>query len=110
MNVRLSVSLFLLLLLAACGSQPELDSSITDQEPAETDLEYDVNAAEETYIASCIRCHGGDLSGQSGPSLIDNGFTPDEIQEILRNGQGTMPPINLQDEEAENLAKWLSTQ
>ncbi|MDQ0207570.1 c-type cytochrome [Alkalicoccobacillus murimartini] len=110
MTFRLSIMMVLLLFLAACGSAPELDSTITEQDPIETDLDINVDAAQETYATSCIRCHGGDLSGASGPSLIDNPFTPEEIKEIIENGQGTMPPISLSDDDKENLANWLSTQ
>ena len=110
MKLLVSTIMLLLLFLTACGSQQGLDPEIADQEPIETDLDINVDAAQETYSASCIQCHGGDLSGLSGPSLIDNDFTPEDIQEIIINGQRAMPPIQLSDDDTENLANWLSTQ
>ncbi|WLD91811.1 menaquinol-cytochrome c reductase cytochrome b/c subunit [Alkalihalobacillus sp. AL-G] len=41
---------------------------------------------------TCIGCHGGNLAGASGPSLIGTGLTPEEIGNIAKNGTGNMPP------------------
>ncbi|WLR43723.1 c-type cytochrome [Bacillus carboniphilus] len=39
----------------------------------------------------CLSCHGNNLEGGAGPSLVDTGLTPEEIAEIAVNGQGDMP-------------------
>ncbi|WP_257351774.1 menaquinol-cytochrome c reductase cytochrome b/c subunit [Pseudalkalibacillus decolorationis] len=40
---------------------------------------------------TCIGCHGGNLSGGSGPSLIGTGLSAEEIANIAKNGTGAMP-------------------
>ncbi|WP_349407559.1 menaquinol-cytochrome c reductase cytochrome b/c subunit [Pseudalkalibacillus sp. SCS-8] len=39
----------------------------------------------------CIGCHGNNLQGGSGPSLIGTGLAPEEIADIAKNGVGSMP-------------------
>ncbi|WP_010097023.1 cytochrome c550 [Ornithinibacillus scapharcae] len=67
---------------------------------------------EEIYEASCVACHGADLSGGMGPALSAVGaeLSVDEIKEIITNGKGQMPPQSgtLKSEEIEIISKWLS--
>jgi cytochrome c550 len=63
--------------------------------------------------ASCLACHGQDLSGGAGPALNKIGaqLSVDEIQEIITNGtDGGMPAQKgkLSDEEISIIAKYLS--
>lgn len=62
------------------------------------------------YAQSCVSCHGADLSGTVGPDLTQIGskLSSDEITEIVLNGQGDMPPVDLSPEDADILAEWLS--
>ncbi|GGG13768.1 cytochrome c-551 [Lysinibacillus alkalisoli] len=53
---------------------------------------------EEIAKSSCIGCHGGDLSGASGPDI--RGLEEDHIADVAMNGQGGMPAI-LAGKEAE---------
>ncbi|BAD62771.1 hypothetical protein J1TS1_27670 [Shouchella clausii] len=95
--------------VGACSKTEEPTNPPAQNETIEIG-DYDAVAAEASYQASCIRCHGDQLEGGSGPSLVANGFAPTEIEEILENGRGAMPPQSLADDERENLANWLADQ
>ena len=49
-----------------------------------------VEAGEKIYQANCTGCHGADLQGGIGPSLVDSvwihGGTPDEVVRIITVG------------------------
>ncbi|ADC49161.1 cytochrome c551 [Alkalihalophilus pseudofirmus OF4] len=108
--------------LTACGGGDEAappvdeESPAVDEAPADepaddaTAGDYDAESARATYEQSCIACHGGDLQGASGPALVGTGLSAAEIQDIIQNGQGSMPAQNLDDDEAANLAAWLEAQ
>ena len=101
-------------MVGACSAK-----ELEEREPLETENEnenlvigeYNENAAEDSYQASCISCHGGQLQGLSGPALVDNGLSPESIKEILQSGQGFMPAQTyLSDNEMNNLSNWLADQ
>lgn len=98
------------LVLGACGG----GADDTDDGAADTgdggDTTETAGAAEEIYKDSCASCHGGDLSGGMGPELTGNGLSADEISNIIENGQGSMPPVNLSEEDRSEVANWLSNQ
>ncbi len=106
--------------LTACGggtTEPEPDVEAPADEPTDETADeeaasgdFDVTAAEETYQKSCIGCHGQNLEGVSGPALENNDLSASEILTILENGRGSMPAMNLPEDEADNIAKWLETQ
>ncbi|MGG0716463.1 cytochrome c550 [Robertmurraya massiliosenegalensis] len=65
---------------------------------------------EELYQQSgCVSCHGGNYEGGMGPALTGVGdhLSQEEIQDILTNGKGSMPPGLVQGREAE-MAEWLA--
>ncbi len=66
--------------------------------------------AEAIYANSCAACHGDDLSGGVGPDLNSVGasLSAEEIQDIILNGMGDMPPVSVSEDEAAELAEWLS--
>ena len=66
-------------------------------------------APEDIYSNNCMSCHGEDLGGGTGPDLTDVGSSYDasEIVEIIQNGKGQMPAINLDPSNAEKVAEWL---
>ncbi len=46
------------------------------------------------YMQNCARCHGAFGQGKSGnPSLQNTPFSEEQIQQIIRNGRGEMPPF-----------------
>ncbi|MFS8515112.1 MAG: cytochrome c [Planifilum fulgidum] len=63
---------------------------------------------------SCAQCHGENLEGVNGPSLLGVGkkLKAEEIIQIIDNGRGAMPPGTFQgtDEEKKKLAEWLAKQ
>lgn len=64
--------------------------------------------------ATCIGCHGVDLTGGSGPSLTDVGsrLSADDIKEVITKGRGNMPPrmFSGSDDELDQLANYLAEQ
>ncbi|MCA0970056.1 cytochrome c [Halobacillus litoralis] len=65
---------------------------------------------EQLFQNSCASCHGGDLSGGAGPNLQEVGsrYSAEEIQDIIVNGKGSMPPGLYTGEEAQIVAEWLA--
>jgi len=61
---------------------------------------------------SCIGCHAADLKGgPAAPKLVGNTLTAEEIEEIMHNGRGNMPPgaFTGTDEEAKQLAEFIAS-
>lgn len=52
-----------------------------------------IQQGEEVVQKNCIGCHGSDLQGGAGPSLIGLGdrYSTEELIDIITNGRGTMP-------------------
>nr|Q45659.1 RecName: Full=Menaquinol:cytochrome c reductase cytochrome c subunit; AltName: Full=Cytochrome bc complex, cytochrome c subunit [Geobacillus thermodenitrificans]BAA12118.1 cytochrome c1 [Geobacillus stearothermophilus] len=64
-----------------------------EQGKIRAEVEIDTNA-EGYKIAqanTCTSCHGENLSGGAGPSLVGTGLTAEEIAKIAKEGQGSMP-------------------
>lgn len=63
---------------------------------------------EEIAQKNCISCHGGDLTGGMGPSLI--GLDPEHVKEVALNGteSGGMPAILKTEAEAQAVADYIS--
>ncbi|MGM0897099.1 MAG: cytochrome c550 [Bacillota bacterium] len=57
--------------------------------------------------ASCVSCHGSSYEGGVGPSLIGTSLSQEEIEEILINGQGTMPAGTVPEENVSAMAEWV---
>ena len=61
-------------------------------------------------VSSCVSCHGGDLTGGMGPSLV--GLEPDHIVDVLVNGlEGSnfMTPGMKSEAEAQAIADHIAT-
>lgn len=134
----LAILFGLVLVLGACGGgddaaeEPAEDDATTEEEATDdgaadegaeegTEEEagdegvteggtVDTAAAEEVYQANCSACHGADLSGGAGPELtaIGSKLSADEIANIIENGQGGMPPVNLEGDDLVNISNWLA--
>lgn len=65
---------------------------------------------EAHYQSSCIGCHGSSYEGGAGPSLVGVGekLSQEEIQDIVVNGKGSMPPGLVEPDNAEAMAAWLA--
>ncbi len=88
----------------------EAQGKITEEvEIDTTDPGYEVYSG-----AACISCHGDNLEGAVGPTLVGTGLTPEEISEIAVNGikEGgaqVMPPSwDGTDEDLQVLAEFIS--
>ncbi|TQR35252.1 cytochrome C oxidase Cbb3 [Lysinibacillus sphaericus] len=61
---------------------------------------------------SCIGCHAADLKGgPAAPKLLGNTLTADEVEDIIHNGRGKMPPgvFKGTDEEAKQIAEFVAS-
>ncbi|MED3906699.1 menaquinol-cytochrome c reductase cytochrome b/c subunit [Geobacillus thermodenitrificans] len=76
--------------------------------------EVEINTNAEGYkIAqanTCTSCHGENLSGGAGPSLVGTGLTAEEIAKIAKEGQGSMPGgiFKGTDEELQKMAEFIA--
>ncbi|GGP06926.1 c-type cytochrome [Oceanobacillus neutriphilus] len=94
--------LSMLIVLGACGNADDIRN-------ADEDLE----AGEQVYRNNCASCHGADLSGNAGPSLVDVGskYSQEQIADIVQEGIGGMQPQqHVEGEDLEELTSWLSEQ
>lgn len=66
-------------------------------------------AGGEQLVSTCIGCHGGDLTGGMGPSLVDK--DAEHIVDVLVNGiEGTpMTPGMKTPEEAQAIADYITS-
>ena len=64
---------------------------------------------ELVYAEKCAACHGAKGEGGIGPKLAGSKLlqVPGAVEEIVRNGRGTMPAIPLADEEMSALLDYL---
>ncbi|MGE7952754.1 c-type cytochrome [Lysinibacillus xylanilyticus] len=61
---------------------------------------------------TCIGCHAADLKGgPAAPALVGNKLTAEEVEDIIHNGRGGMPPGQFHgtDEEAKQLAEFIAS-
>lgn len=91
-------------LLVACGAGEDNNATTSD-----TSTEDLVAIGQEAVNKSCVGCHGTDLQGVSGPSLIGLGLTKEEIYEIVKNGQGTGMPGGLAKGKERAVAEYLAS-
>ena len=64
-----------------------------EAEEADLELSPEAEAGLVVFNQACTACHaeGGIGDGPIGPNLEGNGLTNEEIQNVINNGQGTMP-------------------
>jgi cytochrome c551 len=97
------------LALAACNgggdnaTEPAQDNNAGGGEKAAAD-------AEKLVQQNCVSCHGQNLEGGVGPSLekVGSKLSQEEIENIILNGQGSMPKGLLQGDDAKAVAAWLA--
>jgi len=99
------------LVLGACGGgDSNGDNNKDGNDNGNNNAATNVSAAEEVYQNKCSGCHGADLGGVSGPGLKEIGakLSAEEISDIIENGTGAMPAVNMSDEDREALSEWLA--
>ncbi len=86
--------LLVTLAVGACTSAAVAPpTKIIEEAPPEVFVEGDMFDPEAFYAAICSNCHGVGYDGGIGPSLIAHGMTPDEVEELLKEGRpGTVMP------------------
>jgi cytochrome c551 len=105
------IALLLSLTLAlACGDKSDDTGSSTDtSSDGGSDGASGLDGA-SLYSSNCSGCHGSDgTNGSGGPSLADEvpGKSDAELIEIMQNGEGSMPPIGVADDEAQAIVDYL---
>ncbi|MGN1399883.1 MAG: cytochrome c551 [Bacillus sp. (in: firmicutes)] len=107
MNKKLlAVLIGTMLTLAACGGDDT--GGKTDNGDAVTTA--DAGREEKLYNNKCASCHGENLEGAFGPALesVGSSMTQEEIEAIIEEGKGGMPPRLLEGDDAANVAAWLA--
>jgi len=108
------LGIFAVILVSILGVNQRNDIEQAEEgEPTEEVQEGEsTDDPEAIFTNNCASCHGDDLTGGMGPDLtqIGNTLSTDEIKEIILNGQGQMPPIDVGDAQAEAIADWLLEQ
>jgi mono/diheme cytochrome c family protein len=88
-----------LLFLVACGGSSTDTASVTG----------DTTAGADVYATSCAACHGASGEGGTGPAMADEvpGKTDAELEDIVLNGEGSMPAVSLGDQDLADLLAYL---
>lgn len=84
-----------------------------EQGKIRAEVEIDKNAEGYKILEAntCLTCHGGNLQGgPAAPSLVGTGLSAEEIANIAKNGQGSMPSgiFKGTDEELQKLAEFVA--
>ncbi|MCR6095120.1 c-type cytochrome [Salipaludibacillus agaradhaerens] len=105
------------LVLSACGGNdtntnepaPENNgNNVENTENAADSGEYDLANGEQVYAQNCAACHGGDLTGASGPGLETH--TAEAVEAAIQEGPGSMPADLVTGEDAADVAAWIESQ
>ncbi|MBN6188626.1 c-type cytochrome [Aneurinibacillus sp. BA2021] len=67
----------------------------------------------KTMANQCLACHGQDLKGGMGPSLVGvvDKLKPEGVAGVLKNGRGAMPPLGASwsDQQMSSMIEYLKT-
>lgn len=105
---RLLALLLPLGLLLACGDKPDddddddEDSAAVEADPDEDEEDVDPDAVgAAAYAETCVACHGSEGEGGVGPAHTEvvPGLGADDLERIIDEGTGSMPPIFVPEEE-----------
>ena len=101
----MGIGLMFLLSFKGIGDSKDLAKEKEGGEKTEETAELN---PEDFYQQSCAMCHGNQYEGVSGPALkgVGSKYSKEEIQDILTNGKGAMPPGMAAGKEAE-MAEWI---
>lgn len=110
----LGIVLAIVISVAGINQRETMESDDEDTEEQSDDegdeAEGDTEDPEDIFEDNCASCHGDDLSGDMGPNLQEVGgrLSEDEINDIIMEGKGKMPPGLVEEDEADTLADWLA--
>jgi cytochrome c550 len=109
-----ALGLGLIFFMSLYGIEQKDEIAATDEEGNTEETTDDSAAAEdfdpETFAqGQCVSCHGGDLSSGFAPSLVGLSKSQDEVHDIIKNGQGGMPPFGgqISDEQIDQLSEYI---
>jgi len=92
------------LVLGACGGDDGGGDGAGSDEAEAGESESVVADVEELVKDNCASCHSGDFELVPG----DTGFSKDELVDIIKEGIGSMPAIDVSDDEATAIAEYLA--
>ncbi len=106
------IGIFLMVTMSLIGQGKRAEMYADGEEgAAEEIVEFDdpIAAGEELVTGSCLACHGQNLEGQVGPALtsLEGKLSVEEITNIVLKGKGGMPPIPVNEVEADAIAQYL---
>lgn len=105
------VGILMVVIFSYVGDHQRTAMNEENDGTAEEEAE-EVGEPDEIYANTCVSCHGGDLTGESGPNLTEVGdrLSEEEIHDMIVNGSesGAMPGGLTSLEEADALAEWLA--
>ncbi len=108
------IGLIFFLSLEGVGNEAEIAEEHSEEEGGEAaegeggeEAESGDFDPEATAEANCISCHGSSYEGGVGPSLVATELGQEEIEEILINGKGSMPPGLVPEENVAAMAEWV---
>ncbi len=111
------VGVFAAIIVFYIGVSQKEDIQLAEENGGEEATEEEENGEGEVsddpeaiFANSCATCHGDDMTGGMGPDLttVGSDHSAEDIEGIINNGQGSMPPGTAPPEEAAVLAEWLS--
>lgn len=104
-----AAGLFLAVILGIIGVNQPTD--IAGEDPDATNAEETPGALADmpSALGGCLDCHGGELEGGAGPSLLDLDLSEADIIAVLKEGPGIMPSYEdtMSEEELEEIAAYL---
>lgn len=98
------------LALTACGGGESAKEAPKEEGNAPSGETASAGDSGKLFQQSCAACHGQDLSGGAGPNLqkVGGKYSKEDIENIIKNGQGGMPGGVLEGEDASKVAEWLA--
>lgn len=92
-----------LILLVACGSGDNNNNNNATNDEAENNDVVTTEEVEELVKGNCTNCHGGEIDSVPGDHL-----SVADLKEVILEGTGDMPAIDVTDEEAQMIAEYLT--
>lgn len=111
-----ALGLGLIFFMSLYGIEQKEEIAGADEEGKTEETNDDAAASEdfdpENFVqGQCVSCHGNDLAGGFGPSLVGLSDSKEDIHAIIKNGEGSMPAFGdkISDEQIDQLADYILT-